>query len=156
MSEEEKKGFKVVDRRGVEREERKNEESVPPPAPQGDAGNRPAPGSVQRGKSPEGGKSPVGGPSFLDLVMSLQMGAMVNLGMVQAGDGRRSPVDLPAAKDSIDLLDILKEKTKGNLNEEESGVLSEGLYHLRMLYVGAVKAGVPAPNAGQGPGGKEK
>ena len=97
----------------------------------------------------------MGGPSFLDLVMSLQMSAMVNLGMVQTGDGRRSPVNLPAAKDSIDLLEVLKEKTRGNLSEEETGVLSEGLYHLRMAYVAAVKAGVSAPNAGQGPGGKE-
>ena len=100
-------------------------------------------------------KSPVGGPSFLDLVMSLQMGTMVNLGMVQAGDGRQSPVNLPAAKDSIDLLDILKEKTKGNLTEEETSVLSEGLYHLRMAYVAALKAGVSAPKPGQEPGGKK-
>ena len=157
MSEEEKKGFKVVDRRGVEREETGKEESAPPPPPpRGDAGNRTTPGSVQGGKSPGGETSPVGGPSFLDLVLSVQMGAMVNLGMVQAGDGRRSPVNLPAAKDSIDLLEILKEKTKGNLTEEESGVLSEGLYHLRMTYVAAVKAGVSAPKAGQGPGGEIK
>lgn len=154
MSEEEKKGFKVVDRRGMPDEERRKEETVigTPPA---DRGNRTDPGRVHGGKSPGGGKSPVGGPSFLDLVMSLQMSAMVNLGMVQAGDGRRSPVDLPAAKDSIDLLDILKEKTKGNLTEEESGVLSEGLYHLRMVYVAAVKAGISAPDPGQGAGGKE-
>jgi hypothetical protein len=156
MSEEEKKGFKVVDRRGVEKEETGKEESASPPPPRGDAGNRAAPESVQGGKSPGVETSPVGGPSFLDLVLSVQMGAMVNLGMVQAGDGRRSPVNLPAAKDSIDLLDILKEKTKGNLTEEESGVLSEGLYHLRMTYVAAVKAGVSAPKAGQGPEGERK
>jgi len=156
MSEEEKKGFKVVDRRGVEKDETRKEESAPPPPPQSDPGNRTAPGSVHGGKSPGGETSPVGGPSFLDLVLSVQMGAMVNLGMVQAGDGRRSPVNLPAAKDSIDLLEILKEKTKGNLTEEESGVLSEGLYHLRMTYVAAVKAGVSAPKAGQGPEGERK
>jgi hypothetical protein len=156
MSEEEKKGFKVVDRRGVEKEEPGKEETAPPPPPRDDAGNRTAPESVQERKSPGGDTSPVGGPSFLDLVLSVQMGAMVNLGMVQAGDGRRSPVNLPAAKDSIDLLEILKEKTKGNLTEEESGVLSEGLYHLRMTYVAAVKAGVSAPKAGQGPKGERK
>jgi hypothetical protein len=156
MSEEEKKGFKVVDRRGVEKEEPGKEETAPPPPPRGDAGNREAPGSVHGERGPEEKKSPVGGPSFLDLVLSVQMGAMVNLGMVQAGDGRRSPVNLPAAKDSIDLLEILKEKTKGNLTEEESGVLSEGLYHLRMTYVAAVKAGVSAPKAGQAPKGERK
>jgi len=155
MSEQEKKGFKIVDKRGMPDEEREKEKAVPPPIPPADAGNREAPGSVHRKKGPGEEKSPVGGPSFLDLVMSLQMGTMVNLGMVQAGDGRRSPVDLPAAKDSIDLLDILKEKTKGNLTEEETSVLLEGLYHLRMAYVAALKAGVSAPKAGQEPGGKE-
>lgn len=155
MSEQEKKGFRVVDRRGMEKEESRTDESASAPTSPGGAGNRIDPGSVHGKKSPEGGKSSVGGPSFLDLVMSIQMGAMVNLGMVQTGDGRRSPVNLPAAKDSIDLLDVLKEKTKGNLSQEESGILSEGLYHLRMVYVAAVKAGVSVPNEGQGPGGKK-
>jgi hypothetical protein len=155
MSEQEKKGFKVVDRRGMEKEEPKQEKADPPQKPEGDAGNRLDPGIVHGKKGPEDRKSRVGGPSFLDLVMSLQMGAMVNLGMVQTEDGRRSPTNLPAAKDSIDLLDVLKEKTKGNLTEEESGILSEGLYHLRMVYVAAVKAGVSAPGAEQGQGGKE-
>jgi len=154
MSEQEKKGFKIVDKRGMPDEEREKEKAPPPPKSPADAGNREAPGSVHGKKGPGEGKSPVGGPSFLDLVMSLQMGAMVNLGLVQAGDGRRSPVNLPAAKDSIDLLDLLKDKTKGNLTEEETSILSEGLYHLRMAYVAALKAGVSAPKAGQEPGGK--
>ncbi len=155
MSEEEKKGFRVVDRRGMEKEEPKQDKADPARRPEGDAGNRLDPGSVYGKKGPEEKKSRVGGPSFLDLVMSLQMGAMVNLGMVQTEDGRRSPTNLPAAKDSIDLLDVLKEKTKGNLTEEESGILAEGLYHLRMTYVAAVKAGVSAPNAEPGQGGKK-
>jgi hypothetical protein len=91
----------------------------------------------------------VGGPTFLDLVGMLQFGAMAHLGMIQARDGTRSPVNLPAAKDSIDILTVLQEKTKGNLNAEETEALVEGLYHLRMAYLAAM-------NAGQGTGGKEK
>lgn len=156
MADQGDKGFKVVDRRGMADEEREKEEKpASPPPPPGDAGNRPAPEGVEGEKSPERERSPVGGPTFLDLVMSLQMGAMVNLGMVQSSDGRRSPVNLPAAKDSIDLLDVLKDKTKGNLSEEESDMLSEGLYHLRMAYVEAVNAGISAPTGGQGRGGKQ-
>lgn len=156
MADEEKKGFKVIDRRGAADEEReKPAEPVSPPPPPGDAGNRPGPAGVEGKKSPEYPKSRIGGPSFLDLVMSLQMGAMLHLGLVQTSDGRRSPVDLPAAKDSIDLLDVLREKTKGNLTEEESDALAEGLYHLRMAYVEAVQAGISAPNAGQGKKGTE-
>ena len=156
MSEQEKKGFKVVDKRGMPDEEREKEKAPPPSGPAVDGGNREGPGSVHGEIRPGSGPSSVGVPSFLDLVMSLQMGAMVNLGMVQDADGRRSPVNLPGAKDSIDLLDVLKEKTKGNLTEEELGVLSEGLYHLRMAYMAAFKAGVSAPGTGQGQKGKKE
>jgi hypothetical protein len=149
MPEEETKGFKVVDKRGRADEERENPEVSPPPAPLKEGGNQPAPGGVQREKSPADAPSAVGGPSFLDLVGTLQFGAMAHLGMIQTPDGKRPPVNLPAAKDSIDILVILQEKTKGNLTSEENEVLGEGLYHLRMAYLAAM-------NAGQGTGGKEK
>lgn len=156
MSEQDPKGFRIVDKRGMKDVEPETEETAASPPPQpGDAGNRPAPESVDTGKRPEHERSAIGSPTFLDLVMSLQMGAMVNLGMVQSSDGRRPPVNLPAAKDSIDLLDVLKEKTRGNLSEEEAGVLAEGLYHLRMAYVEAVNAGASPPTGGQGRGGKQ-
>jgi hypothetical protein len=109
-------------------------------------GNPPSPPPLEtlgsaatEGKSPDGG-SALGGPRFLDLVQSLQMGAMVGLGMFQGPDGKRPPVDLPAAKDAIDLLGILQEKTKGNLTKEEEEVLREGLYHLRMGYMAMINA----------------
>jgi hypothetical protein len=149
MPDEETKGFKVVDRRGRADEEREKPEAPPPPAAPKETGNQPAPGGVQREKSPADTPSAVGGPSFLDLVGTLQFGAMAHLGMIQTPDGKRPPVNLPAAKDSIDILVILQEKTKGNLTSEENEVLGEGLYHLRMAYLAAM-------NAGQGTGGKEK
>ncbi len=153
MGENESKGFKVVDKRGMSDAEREAASPPPPPSPpprQPEASGNPAtPPGVDKGKSPGSVHEGVGGPTFLDLVMTLQMGAMVNLGMIQTADGRKSPVNLPAAKDSIDILDILQGKTKGNLTEEEAGVLTEGLYHLRMAYVAAM-------NAGQGMGGKGK
>ena len=85
-------------------------------------------------------------------MQSLQMGAMVGLGMFQGPDGKRPPVDLPAAKDAIDLLGILQEKTKGNLTKEEEEVLREGLYHLRMGYMAMINA----PPAGRGKGGDQR
>ena len=98
------------------------------------------------------GASSLGGPRFLDIVQSLQMGAMIGLGMLQGPDGKRPPVDLPAAKDAIDLLGILQEKTKGNLTKEEEEVLREGLYHLRMGYMAMINA----PLAGRGKGGDQR
>jgi len=73
---------------------------------------------------------------------------MVRLGMVPLPDGSPAPLDLGAAKETIDLLGILAEKTKGNLTAEESNVLTEGLYQIRMAYVAAVRA------AAGGPGGR--
>jgi hypothetical protein len=149
MSEQDPKGFKVVDKRGMADEEREKLAAPPRAEPPHETGNRPATGSVESRKSPAGEQPTVGGPTFLDLVGTLQFGAMAHLGMIQTPDGERPPVNLPAAKDSIDILAILREKTKGNLTPEENEVLGEGLYHLRMAYLAAM-------NAGQGAGGKEK
>lgn len=153
--EKEDKGFKVIDRRGRE------EEPPPPPAPPLEEkppmaatdGNQPPPGGVEEGKGAgREGASHLGVPRFLDLVQSLQMGAMVGLGMLQGPDGKRPPVDLPAAKDAIDLLGILQEKTKGNLTKEEEEILREGLYHLRMGYMAMINP----PPAGRGKEGNQR
>jgi len=148
------KGFKVIDRRGVE-------PPSPPPAPPPaeTPGSAATEGSLPPGAHVEGekgradeGRSSLGVPRFLDLVQSLQMGAMVGLGLLQGPDGKRPPVNLPGAKDAIDLLGILQEKTKGNLTKEEEEVLREGLYHLRMGYMAMINA----PPAGRGKGGDQR
>jgi hypothetical protein len=119
------------------------EGNPPSPPPTGDHES-----AATEGKGP----SALGVPRFLDLVQSLQMGAMAGLGMVQGPDGKRPPVDLPAAKDAIDLLGVLQEKTKGNLAKEEEEVLREGLYHLRMGYMAMINA----PPAGSRKGGDRR
>jgi len=149
--EKEDMGFKVIDRRG--------REEPPPPSPgekvpsTATAGQGSPPPGEAPPKPPQeelrGAEAKAGVPRFLDIVQSLQMGAMVGLGMLQGPDGKRPPVDLPAAKDAIDLLGILQEKTKGNLTKEEEEVLREGLYHLRMGYMAMINA---SP-AGRGKGG---
>jgi hypothetical protein len=166
------KGFKVIDRRGVEPPPpspppvekppgSEASEGASPPSPQtqgappvgASEGNLPPPAGVQSEKGGvREGASALGVPRFLDLVQTLQMGAMAGLGMLQGHDGKRSPVDLPAAKDAIDLLGILQEKTKGNLTKEEEEVLREGLYHLRMGYMAMINA----PPAGRNKGGDQR
>jgi hypothetical protein len=47
------------------------------------------------------------------------------------------PVNLPQAKEIIDILSMLEEKTKGNLSSEEASVIGDMLYTLRMKYVSA-------------------
>jgi hypothetical protein len=156
--EKEDKGFKVIDRRGVEPPSPPPtpplEEKPPMAATEGtdvSPPKHPQDATPHAGAKEGKGPSPLGVPRFLDLVQSLQMGAMVGLGLLQGPDGKRPPVDLPGAKDAIDLLGVLQEKTKGNLTKEEDEVLREGLYHLRMGYMAIINAN--APPAGRGKGG---
>ena len=85
-----------------------------------------------------------GGPSgFLDLVNVLAMQAAVSLGGFQGPGGEQIPPNPEAAKHHIDLLEVLGEKTKGNLTEEEQRILDRVMYELRMQYVQMV-SGPPA------------
>ena len=72
---------------------------------------------------------------FPDLVNMLAMQAAIALGGYQGPGGERIPPNPAAAKHQIDLLDVLEQKTKGNLSEEEKRVLDTVLYELRMQYV---------------------
>lgn len=75
-------------------------------------------------------------PSFEILVSMLFTQALSALGqMPNPVDGETS-VDKPMAKHSIDMLEMLGDKTKGNLSEDESKMLGEALHALRMTYVG--------------------
>src|SRR5207244_13464269 len=79
---------------------------------------------------------------FNALVLSLGSSALIHLG--EAPDpvtGKTQEPDLGLAQQSIDLLVLLQEKTRGNLSEEEAHFLDTLLYDLRVRYVAA--AGKP-------------
>ena len=76
---------------------------------------------------------------FSTFVLSLGSTCMVNLGKVESPEGETIDLNLPAAKQMIDILGILEAKTKGNLDEAESKLLSTLLYDLRVQYVDAQK-----------------
>jgi len=59
------------------------------------------------------------------------------LGEIQDPFTKKSTKNLPLAKQTIDLISMLKEKTKGNLSPEEEKVTEYVLYDLRMRYVKA-------------------
>ena len=73
-------------------------------------------------------------PGFADLVSILAEPIALFLGDVLLPDGR-SAENLELARFHIDLLEILKRKTESNLSQEESAVLDDLLYRLRMRYV---------------------
>ena len=75
---------------------------------------------------------------FNALVLSLASSALIHLG--EAPDpvsGKTQDPDLLLAQESIDLLAILQEKTRGNLSEDEARFLDTLLYDLRVRYVAA-------------------
>jgi hypothetical protein len=74
---------------------------------------------------------------FSMFVMSLGSSAMINLGQLPPPEGMEAPIDLAAAKQIIDILGLLEEKTRGNLDESEDKLLASLLYDLRVHYVDA-------------------
>jgi hypothetical protein len=113
------KGFKVVDRRGATDEPAKAEPKAE------EAADR-------REGLPE--------IDFATFVMSMASSALVHLGeLAHPEHGARR--DLPIAKQTIDILGMLAEKTRGNLTSDESKLIEHLLYDLRLKYVEAKKRG---------------
>jgi hypothetical protein len=71
---------------------------------------------------------------FSTFVMSLTHSALVHLGDAPDPEGARG-VHLPLARQTIDLLTLLQEKTKNNLEGPEERLLEQALYDLRLRYV---------------------
>jgi len=78
-------------------------------------------------------------PDFKFFVTTLSLQASISLGVIANPVSNKQEEDLTQAKFLIDTLDMLKEKTKGNLNEDEAGFLENVLYELKMAYVSKQK-----------------
>jgi hypothetical protein len=76
--------------------------------------------------------------SFAGFVISLATTAAVHFGdIADPHTGERQEPDLVAAHQMIDLISLLQEKTKGNLTPDETKLVDDLLYELRMRYVQA-------------------
>lgn len=85
-----------------------------------------------RAKAPESAHlGPVG---FEHLVQSMYMTAMMALG-AGTQPGEKPRIDLMGARQTIDLLGVLSEKTKGNLTADEQRLLESALFELRMMFL---------------------
>lgn len=90
--------------------------------------------------------------SFERYIVSLYVSALLHLGLMQE-QGGQPQVDLLAARQTIDTLGLLADKTKGNLTTTEDNLLQNCLYELRMAYVEVTNAfarGAPVPGAPPG------
>ena len=74
-------------------------------------------------------------PDFNFFITTLSLQASIALGQVPNPATNKTEEDLTQAKFLIDTLGMLQEKTKGNLNKDETGLLDNLLYELRMVYL---------------------
>jgi hypothetical protein len=72
---------------------------------------------------------------FATFVLSLSHSVLMHLGVAPLPEGESAPKDLALARQTIDLLGLLEEKTKGNLTGDEERLLAHILYDLRMRFV---------------------
>jgi uncharacterized protein DUF1844 len=91
-----------------------------------------------RMSDPEGASDSLPEMSFTTLVLSLSTSALLHLGVApEPGEGPAPETNLPLARQTIDILEILHDKTRGNLDQGESRLLEGVLHDLRMRFVAA-------------------
>ena len=127
MPGEQEEGFIIRDRRGSSAG-----------ADRPEAASSPTPASAREASPTSGtaGEAGSGVPvTFASFVISLGSSSLMLMGEQLDPQQPAMPVNLPQAKEIIDLLSVLDVKTKGNLTTEEQAVLRDMLYALRMKYV---------------------
>ena len=76
---------------------------------------------------------------FSKIILSYGMNATIHLGLTPDPSSGQISKDLNRAKDLIDILEVLKTKTTGNLTKDEEKILDETLANLKLLYVKALE-----------------
>jgi hypothetical protein len=89
--------------------------------------------------------------TFERFLASLYMTAMMQLGLMRQ-QGAQPQVDIIGARQTIDTLSLIAEKTKGNLTNAEENFLQNSLYELRMAYVEVTNALARPPQPGPATG----
>jgi len=124
-NEEKEKSFVVRDKRFTAKKE---EEKVSP-------GNEKMEEPLREEVSRE--EVPLPEINFTSFIFSLSTSALIQLGEIEDPFTQKQSKNLPIAKQTIDLIGMLREKTKGNLPSEEGNFLDNVLFDLRMRYVKA-------------------
>lgn len=87
-------------------------------------------------------EAPLAEMSFSTLVLSLASSALVHLGIAPVpGESEPAKADLGLARQTIDILEILRDKTRGNLDADEARLLEQVLHDLHVRFVAAKRAG---------------
>ncbi len=140
MASEEKqegKGFTVQDRRRFSMETGEAREEVTSSSE--GAAQAAQPSDVPPAPGREAQQEALSEINFSTFVISLSTQALMNLGEIANPINGKVETDVTVAKQMIDILGMLKEKTSGNLSAHEDRLIQDILYDLRMRYVEAVK-----------------
>lgn len=135
--EEEEKGFQIRDRRAYlkEPDPEKRSEKAHDPKPASPQNREAQTASSKQARQPDLSAETALPVNFSSFILSLATSALIHLGEeVNPSTGERS-VELPSARQVIDLIALLEEKTKGNLTPEEENLLQQILFTLRLKFV---------------------
>jgi hypothetical protein len=131
------KGFTVQDRRRFASDSGEARDSA---SSAGEAAAREAQESHSQPPSDaEAQHEPLPEINFSTFVISLSTQALMHLGEIASPLSGKVETDLPVAKQMIDIIGMLQQKTRGNLDSGENRLIEDILFDLRMKYVEAVK-----------------
>lgn len=131
------KGFKVADRRRFS-ETGEAREAAPAAEARPEA-EEPRTAGEKRGEAQNESSDDLPELNFSTFVISLSTQALMHLGEIPDPITGKVASDFPVAKQMIDIIGMLGEKTRGNLDPGEQQLMEDVLYDLRMRYVEAVK-----------------
>ena len=123
-------GFTIKDRRTFDTEGKVKEEEEKEKQEEGKKDEK-----VEEEKEKE--FTPLPEVNFSSFLLSLSSSILLHLGEIADPQSGEKKQDLALAKQTIDIITLLKDKTKGNLTEEEQNLLEHLLYDLRMRFVKA-------------------
>jgi hypothetical protein len=134
---EEKKDFVVKDRRIFAEENLDEAETEEKEAPAAEEKTQAETQEASEKPEAEAQEPPPQFPeiNFATFIASLNASALLQLGAIEDPTTGTKNKNLPMAKQTIDILSMMQEKTAGNLSEEEENLLKNILYDLRLMYV---------------------
>ncbi|MGA1868629.1 MAG: DUF1844 domain-containing protein [bacterium] len=131
MGEQQNKGFNICDRRFKSKEKEIRQEEDKKELNQE---NKQSSSQKEEQHQKDNKTTPLQEPTLLSLIFSINANAYMHMEPPEEA-GKKAEVNLPMAKHYIDLIAMLEEKTKGNRTDEETKIIQEILYALRMHYV---------------------
>jgi hypothetical protein len=138
MDEKEEKGFVIKDRRKIsldDTEEGPQTERMQEQKEAGETEQRQQDRAEASQRGHEERSVPLPEVTLATFIFSLSSSALLHLGEIPDPETTSVRVDLPLAKQIIDTLGMLQEKTKGNLDPDEDNLLKTVLYDLRLRYI---------------------